>query len=473
MDEGKAKLIKEIITRFITHQDEKILELENIKVKLDLYEELIRLLDNDIDIVIENKIIIEILLDSIYNLDTYNMLFINKVVSNDEKEIHKLLKTFKEQYEQFKLKESLLTNEIKNYKALSHDANVFLVALKNKIPVNRICTENVKRILLIMQSEMFLENKDMALLINELNFYSQKISMVSEKDKIFIYNAYLKIPTIVNMGYEVIKDVEVEPNRKVLLDNVAKAVYKELGNVKPNDIEHFFIYYLEEDYDIEEVQYITGKTINLMQNDLVIYYEFAIENAENKENEARKSITDEYFSLFNKYVKLRKYYDKIEEMLEYKEVPETEELPLKVDVYQNELYFASSKANPLKSKILADLKDIPEEYYENIYSLLEEFKKGTLPKGAIKKLQNNGKLEDVYEIKGFQIRIIFKQIQNNSYCILGAFIKKDNNDIKSYNNIGRRKMNIPQNLIYAKMVSSQMQKELYDVLLSKKRTSTL
>lgn len=84
---------------------------------------------------------------------------------------------------------------------------------------------------------MFLENKDMALLINELNFYSQKISMVSEKDKIFIYNAYLKIPTIVNMGYEVIKDVEVEPNRKVLLDNVAKAVYKELGSVKPNDIE--------------------------------------------------------------------------------------------------------------------------------------------------------------------------------------------------------------------------------------------
>lgn len=214
MDEGKAKLIKEIITRFITHQDEKILELENIKVKLDLYEELIRLLDNNIDIVIENKIIIEILLDTIYNLDTYNMLFINKVVSNDEKEIHKLLNTFKEQYEQLKLKESLLTNEIKNYKALSHDANVFLVALKNKIPVNRICTENVKRILLIMQSEMFLENKDMALLINELNFYSQKISMVSEKDKIFIYNAYLKIPTIVNMGYEVIKDVEVEPNEK-------------------------------------------------------------------------------------------------------------------------------------------------------------------------------------------------------------------------------------------------------------------
>lgn len=170
MDEGKAKLIKEIITRFITHQDEKILELENIKVKLDLYEELIRLLDNNIDIVIENKIIIEILLDSIYNLDTYNMLFINKVVSNDEKEIHKLLNIFKEQYEQLKLKESLLTNEIKNYKALSHDANVFLVALKNKIPVNRICTENVKRILLIMQSEMFLENKDMALLINELVF---------------------------------------------------------------------------------------------------------------------------------------------------------------------------------------------------------------------------------------------------------------------------------------------------------------
>lgn len=45
------------------------------------------------------------------------------------------------------------------------------------------------------------------------------------------------------------------------------------------------MYYLEEDYDIEEVQYITGKAINLMQNDLVIYYEFAIENAENKENQ--------------------------------------------------------------------------------------------------------------------------------------------------------------------------------------------
>lgn len=39
-------------------------------------------------------------------------------------------------------------------------------------------------------------------------------------------------------------------------------------------------------------------------------------------------------------------------------------------------------------------------------------------------LKNNENLKDVFEIKGYQTRILFKQIKDNIYCILGMFNKK-------------------------------------------------
>ena len=59
------------------------------------------------------------------------------------------------------------------------------------------------------------------------------------------------------------------------------------------------------------------------------------------------------------------------------------------------LIYSTSKVNPLNAKIISDLKDIPEEYYENIINLINGFKYGTLPNGSIKMLKNNENLKAV------------------------------------------------------------------------------
>ena len=69
------------------------------------------------------------------------------------------------------------------------------------------------------------------------------------------------------------------------------------------------------------------------------------------------------------------------------------------------LIYSTSKVNPLNAKIISDLKDIPEEYYENIINLINGFKYGTLPNGSIKMLKNN---ENLKASKEYKVNLICK-----------------------------------------------------------------
>lgn len=86
-------------------------------------------------------------------------------------------------------------------------------------------------------------------------------------------------------------------------------------------------------------------------------------------------------------------------------------------------------------------------------------------------LTNNGDYSYTYEIKEYQTRIIFKRLQDDIICILGIFIKKDNNDFKEYKNIARR--TIPQDIDKAIILSSSIENELFTLLNDKKRISKL
>ena len=75
------------------------------------------------------------------------------------------------------------------------------------------------------------------------------------------------------------------------------------------------------------------------------------------------------------------------------------------------------------------------------------------------------------QIKEYQTRIIFKRLENDIICILGIFIKKDNNDIKEYKNIATR--SVPQDLENALLLSSTIEDDLFKLLNENKRTSKL
>ena len=86
-------------------------------------------------------------------------------------------------------------------------------------------------------------------------------------------------------------------------------------------------------------------------------------------------------------------------------------------------------------------------------------------------LKNNENLKDVFEIKGYQTRILFKQIKDNIYCILGMFNKKSDNDVKSYKTIGKR--DIPKNIELSIKIAPEIETELFNKLNQNKRTSTI
>lgn len=205
--------------------------------------------------------------------------------------------------------------------------------------------------------------------------------------------------------------------------------------------------------------------MEILQEELLTYYSFILDTSMSRSNDERKMLTEDYFKVLNIYTNVRDYYEKT---FNKEIIIEDAHLPLKEEKL---LIYSTSKVNPLNAKIISDLKDIPEEYYENIINLINGFKYGTLPNGSIKMLKNNENLKDVFEIKGYQTRILFKQIKDNIYCILGMFNKKSDNDVKSYKTIGKR--DIPKNIELSIEIAPEIETELFNKLNQNKRTSTI
>ena len=85
------------------------------------------------------------------------------------------------------------------------------------------------------------------------------------------------------------------------------------------------------------------------------------------------------------------------------------------------------------SVILERLKDVPEEYFERVQSLLENF---IVHKKKFKSLTTNK--PGFMELKDDQVRIVMKHTVNNIYCVMGVFAKKANNDRKMYRTMWNR-----------------------------------
>lgn len=74
----------------------------------------------------------------------------------------------------------------------------------------------------------------------------------------------------------------------------------------------------------------------------------------------------------------------------------------------------------------------------------------------------------LYEIKGYQIRIMFKTCKNNIFCILGVFIKKDTRAHNSYKTFFSRE--VPVDIESALAIAPTIKDNLYKKLRSESRT---
>ena len=84
-----------------------------------------------------------------------------------------------------------------------------------------------------------------------------------------------------------------------------------------------------------------------------------------------------------------------------------------------ELIYSRSVVNPLKALLIADMDDVPFEYYDTVYDLIDRFINNKLTIKEIKTLTSKNKKSGVMELLHDQVRIVFKHVRDNIYCMLG------------------------------------------------------
>ncbi|MGN1379726.1 MAG: hypothetical protein ACI4XR_05000 [Bacilli bacterium] len=469
--------IKIIVNKFLENGKQKTNDYNLNVINIDLLNEVISLLNNDIDIINENKLSICLLLDTIYQNDSYSKIFLNRLVKANNENNFNLINDLINNLNNLKINlinnQHILIREISLYNLYEKYCRIFLSSVNVNIPISFIVTDYIKKVLLWANNNFMITDKELTLLENEMNFYSQKIkSKDNERQANFINHKYEEIPNILRMGFQETDKIEINPNKKIILDNSIESLKSQIISIQPYEINDLLSNYENVYKDNNEFDYVLNKIMDDIINELLTYYEFLLDKDLNSTNLERKEIVDSYYKLLEKYLIIKSFYETREKKLySFEEKDDENEKEDINNLNTKKIIYASSEVNPLNAKIISDLKNIPEEYYESILDLLINFKNNTLPKSKIKRLINNGKLSYLYEIKEFQTRIIFKRVQDDIICILGIFIKKDNNDIKEYKNIARR--TIPQDIDKAIILSSSIENELFTLLNDKKRISKL
>lgn len=88
-------------------------------------------------------------------------------------------------------------------------------------------------------------------------------------------------------------------------------------------------------------------------------------------------------------------------------------------------------------RILDEVEHLAPSYYEGFIELFDSIKDGTFKR--VKRFTNNNALNGICEVRGQQIRVIFARLDNNSYALITAFIKKCDND-NGYNSTLKQKV---------------------------------
>ena len=193
------------IKLYIEKSKKDMNENESLNVHITLLKEVLSYLNEDYDIIFENRLKIELLLQEIFQNDSYVNIFINRLYSKDIKSINNFKNILYEQMQNDLQKNAILKENIKVYSSFYNSCKIFLLSSKRNAAVSKKVTEDIKQILILIKNEYHISDKDLAIYFNELNFYSQKIKAFDQKQINFINELYLKIPTIVNMVFEIKK----------------------------------------------------------------------------------------------------------------------------------------------------------------------------------------------------------------------------------------------------------------------------
>ena len=437
-------LIEKIINLLCKYVDEYEQELEKYEEKLtvlDLYSELMYIFENKE--IYNHKLEITILLSTIYGNDSeYEKMFYKCLYDeNIKNQFQNQLKIdMLEQVEKF----SDLEEKVKRGKYLAFASNRIKTSLKFKVPfyIKKIDgkimisdEQSAKKIIKYFGDKGDITKKEELLYINEIEMHNRIITDQNSLEKNYTDHLYSRIPNILNMGFQQLDAVLIDDKNKAILRNLSKQIYDHIIK-NPNRIIDIFEEYKDAVMNEKEYKYVILKVLHFIEDNLIAAYELLLDENIYRNRFQRNIIIDDYYKELDVYIKLRSYYDDI--ILEENDIKEEDitEEDLGDISEQKQLFFSTNSLG--KAKVLSDMKDIPEEYYETVLYLIKRFRNNTLSRNEIKILRNDKMIDKCIELRYDQIRVILKPIKNNIYAVLGLFAKKNNNDVRCYHNIANR-----------------------------------
>ena len=432
--------LKSILRTVITQYEEKKKISENAIYQLDIYKEILGLINNvDLNDLISNTLPLGLLLPLIYSNEeaeligskismyAYQLIKLSKNADLED-EYHKTLKKLNDlvnkiikEYEVLNNKCVTYKQEVDSLKDKAYISRGILYRLNTKMFLNPYQIEEVKKLFV----EFEIPEAEQIIILEYINHHN-----ISCKFK----NPKLSFTTIKMME----DDFELYDTEE-LIDKDIKSKLDEWGNSVFNTIltddEIDLIMFLDEmtswmSEDMKE--YAVKCVLNKFLNALRECKENMMSDNNYDDIEIRKLIIMEYNSYYYKYLRLKRYYD----IMTLKEENIDENINDVIE--ENHLFFAISND---KSYVEKDILDIPKEYYQRVKKLLEGFKYGTLSEHNIENFVSNSKLKGYRKLKEDQIRIVYRPLNSNNYLILGIMLKKSDRANKDYIKIINRDYN--------------------------------
>lgn len=127
--------------------------------------------------------------------------------------------------------------------------------------------------------------------------------------------------------------------------------------------------------------------------------------------------------------------------------------------YENQIYLAPK--NSERIYIEEDMKNIPIEYYDSIYKLLNAIKTNNFNGIDTRKITNNNNFENLLELKIFKVRLFYRLLGSNNIQLIMLSMKKSDSDKLLLSKMEVRCANTNQNYINLKnrISNNQITKE--------------
>lgn len=270
---------------------------------------------------------------------------------------------------------------------------------------------------------------------------SNNIIKLKAKNVFVDIDKLLTTRRILDTGFEETKEVYIDSSRKNELDLIIKNIIQIANTDSKNIEENLYMILPEyksnlvfsENYSVDEFKYI-------METLLKNYQDIMFECKENLgkleiylDRAAKFCMVDDYEKALYKYKLIRNHY--FESIDKYNE--DKERLNINEEIV-NELVYASNMEDG-NSYLENDLKNIPNDRYDEVKGLLMRFKTGTLGKDESKKLYQ--RFPKLQELRSDQIRIPYRHVDGNKYVILGVILKKVDMDGRALEVVNNRNVN--------------------------------